>query len=219
MASAQNQHKVLSEAEVLKMMKQGVSSAQETIHLPVSSVRLLLHHFNWDLLALTDSYFTDEELTLKKAKCVENRTGTSVTDFSSLLCGKCLVDLDKTTIKHGPCGHAFCYSCSAEYLRQSIIKEGESLRIRCPTPTCSFLLEDDFVTNACSGDQSVLETYWSVVAKSYIERKKKHSQSARDMSAKTLFSWQIQAAVKFNAHVERNSVLNVPAPSIILFLA
>ena len=107
MASAHNQHKVLSEAEVLEMMKHDVSLAQATIYLPVSSVRLLLHHFKWDLLALTDSYFTDEELTMKMANCVENKTeASSVTDFSSLICSKCLGDLDKTIIKHGPCGHA-----------------------------------------------------------------------------------------------------------------
>jgi ariadne-1 len=172
MASAQNQHKVLSEGEVLKIMKQNVSSAQETIHLPVTSVRLLLHHFKWDLLALTDSFFTNEELTLRKANCVENKAKSSVTDFSSSICSKCLVDLDKTIIKHGPCGHAFCYSCCLEYLRQSIVAERKSLRIECPVPTCSFLLDDDFVTNACSSDQIVLETYWSLLVKSYIEKKK-----------------------------------------------
>ena len=158
MASAQNQHKVLSEGEVLEIMKQNVSSAQETIHLPVSSVRLLLYHFKWDLLALTDSFFTNEELTLRKANCVENKAKSSVIDFSSSICSKCLVDLDKTIIEHGPCGYAFCYSCCVEYLKQSIVAEGKSLRIECPVPTCSFLLDDDFVTNACSGDQSVLET-------------------------------------------------------------
>ena len=106
MASFQIHHEVLSETEVLKMMKHDVSLAQETICLPVSSVRLLLYHFKCDLLALTDSYLTNKELTLKMAKCVEIKTETSVTFFSPTICRKCLVDLDKTIIKHGPCGHA-----------------------------------------------------------------------------------------------------------------
>ena len=162
---------VLSENEVLEMMKKDINEAQNIVCLPVSTLRVLLDTFRWDSQALMDSYFANEKLTFEKARCVDPETIMPENDESLKTCAICFDDHEKSGIKHDTCGHAFCHSCWVEYLKQSIVSEGKSLRLECPMPKCAALLDDNFITKVLNQDQNILETYFSLLVKLYLDKK------------------------------------------------
>ena len=153
------------------MMTNEISEAQNIICLPVSTMRVLLDHFNWDSQALMNSYFTNEKLTFEKAKCPDPDAVIAVGEESLKICDICLDDLDKTSMTHDPCGHTCCHSCWLDYLKQSIVTEGKSLRLECPMSTCFVFLDDNFVKNICREFKPVLDTYWTLLATRYVEEK------------------------------------------------
>ena len=118
---------VLSENEVLEMMKEDINEALNIVCLPVSTLRVLLDTFRWDSQALMDSYFANEKLTFEKARCVDPETIMPENYESLKTFSICLDDQEKSGMKHDACGHAFCHSCWVEYLKQSIVSEGKSL--------------------------------------------------------------------------------------------
>ena len=65
--------KVLEVNEVLLLMKHDISDAQDIVGLPCSVLRVLLDYFNWDLQALMDGYFTNDQLMFKQAELFRSR--------------------------------------------------------------------------------------------------------------------------------------------------
>eukprot|EP00092_Neocalanus_flemingeri_P014342 GFUD01015470.1.p1 GENE.GFUD01015470.1~~GFUD01015470.1.p1 ORF type:complete len:399 (+),score=86.58 GFUD01015470.1:79-1197(+) len=169
---ARNLESVLSENEVLEMMKDEIKEAQNIICVPASTLRVLLDTFRWDSQAFMDSYFSNEKLTFEKANCVDPVTLIPVDEGIVKTCEICLDDLAKTDMKHDTCGHAFCFSCWVDYLRQSIVAEGKSLRLECPMLKCSAFLDGNFIEEVCKKDTNVSETYWRLLAKLYVDKKK-----------------------------------------------
>jgi ariadne-1 len=168
MASA----RVLDENEVIKLLKGDTREAQNIIGLPVTTLQVLLDTFRWDAQALMDSYFTNDEHTFEKAKCIDPESFIADLSEAPDACGICFDDLEKKGLTHATCGHVFCFSCWKDFLKQSIIEEGKSLRLECPMSNCSALLEDNFIVDICNEmDSSVLERYWSLLAKAYVEKK------------------------------------------------
>ena len=156
MASA----RVLDENEVIKFLKGDINEAQNIIGLPVTTLQVLLDIFRWDTQALMDSYFTNDEQTFEKANCIDPERIISEESLALDTCGICFDDLDKKGVTHATCGHVFCCSCWKDYLKQSIIEEGKSLRLECPMSNCSALLEDNFIVDICNEmDPNVLMRY------------------------------------------------------------
>eukprot|EP00092_Neocalanus_flemingeri_P018561 GFUD01020098.1.p1 GENE.GFUD01020098.1~~GFUD01020098.1.p1 ORF type:complete len:641 (-),score=120.73 GFUD01020098.1:46-1968(-) len=170
---------VLSQSDVLEMMKTDVEVVSGIMCLPVSTLRILLSHFKWDTQVLLDNYFSDEKGTFEKASCFDPRTIVLVSKDPTI-CEICFLDIDKDCFKLDSCGDVFCGVCWAAYFKQMIVADGKSVGLECPMTNCFSLIEDDFLTLACQTEPTVIDQFWKQQAKLYADKKRSLSRCPRE---------------------------------------
>jgi len=166
---------VLTQPEVRAMMEVDIAGVSDIMgQWPVETLRVLMDRFRWDSQSLLDSFFSDDQQTLRKAGCVDPDCVVPTTSPSTL-CGICFDSLggaEQSSHALASCGHTFCHACWADYLRQAVVEEGRALGIQCPMLDCPAFLTDSLVLEVCQGEHaSIADAFWRNLTKCYVDKK------------------------------------------------
>lgn len=170
-------------------MVECMTEVNEVIKLPLTTVRLLLHHFRWDKEKLMERFYDpdhQEELfrqahivnpfkkeTNAQARVTSSstiafrRTSSAAKPTYSETCAICCSPKSSTDLTGLECGHSFCVDCWRQYLKIKIMDEGIGQTIPCPSK-CDILVDDKLVLDLID-EQSVRQKYQHLITNSFVE--------------------------------------------------
>jgi len=162
----------LSPEEIIQAQKKAISEVSELLHITASNASNLIRHYQWKTEKLLAAYFDNPDKVIKEAGII-GATGHTHNDEGHRAqlsgVGECLIccdDVDATESCALTCEHRFCHSCWSSYLSLKI-KEGEVLRINCPSTNCRITVPDDVIKELVP--QDIYDKYLRFVTKSFVE--------------------------------------------------
>ena len=180
---------VLSPDRIVSYMVECMNEVNEVIKLPLTTVRLLLHHFRWDKEKLMVRFYDpdhQEELfrqahiinPFKKSSSGQAQSVTSQytprrqgsatrNPSNALTCVICCSVKSVNEITGLECGHSFCIDCWRQYLKIKIMDEGIGQTIPCPAK-CDILVDDKLVLDLID-ESSVRQKYQHLITNSFVE--------------------------------------------------
>lgn len=165
-------------------MVECIKEVNEVIKLPLTTVRLLLHHFRWDKEKLMERFYDPDhqDELFRQARIVNpfrNSTGqlqpcqrvqrvsSSTRSTLQQLCPICCAEKPQEQMTGHECGHSFCKDCWRIYLRIKIIDEGVGQTIPCPGK-CDILVDDKLVL-ALLNEENIIRKYQHLITNSFVE--------------------------------------------------
>jgi len=170
---------VLSTEKIMEHMVDCIQEVNNVIQIPVTTVRILLNHFNWDKEKLMERYYSDDQEAMfveakvvpPHKKIIDPSASTSRTRSAKMVtceCQICLLTLPKKEMTGLECGDMYCKSCWKEYLTTKIMDEGASQMIECPGSTCDILVDDQTVMNLVF-DSGIKRKYQQLITNSFVQ--------------------------------------------------
>lgn len=168
-----------------------IKEVNEVIRLPLTTVRLLLHHFRWDKEKLMERFYDPDhqeelfrqahvvnpfratqlqgQLSSSSQRAVRGQVSSSsstrtAADQTCVICCSIRPPNDVTGLE---CGHSFCIECWRQYLRIKIMDEGIGQTIPCPAK-CDILVDDKMVLSLIN-ESAVRRKYQHLITNSFVE--------------------------------------------------
>ncbi|CAF0955219.1 unnamed protein product [Adineta steineri] len=181
---------LMNEDDALKEMSKLIREANEIINLSSTTiVRLLLHHFNWDINTLTDRYWEDSDRLFRKLNIPNPNSSPSSIDYNPLsppsnieqnplsptssnsklvTCKTCYVDKPFNEFFSLPCHHQHCLTCWEFYLESAITSDSNIQKISCPS-RCNQIMNDEQIYKLLSNNERVKKRYQHILINTFIE--------------------------------------------------
>jgi len=161
---------VLSVEDVVNHMIESINEVYKVTQIPTTTIRILLHHFNWDKEKLMEKFYSeDQNKIFKEAQVLSPYRYIKPGNSSKSLreCGLCCLSLPLEMVFTGlDCGHFYCTECWIEYLTTKIMDEGASQMIECPG--CNIVVDDQTVMKLIT-DPMVKEKYQHLITNSFVQ--------------------------------------------------
>jgi len=161
---------VLSVEDVVNHMIDSINEVYKVTQIPTTTIRILLHHFNWDKEKLMEKFYSeDQNKIFKEAQVLSPYRYIKPGNSSKSLreCGLCYLSLPLEMVFTGlDCGHFYCTECWIEYLTTKIMDEGASQMIECPG--CNIVVDDQTVMKLIT-DPSVKLKYQHLITNSFVQ--------------------------------------------------
>jgi len=161
---------VLSVEDVVNHMIESINEVYKVTQIPTTTIRILLHHFNWDKEKLMEKFYSeDQNKIFKEAQVLSPYRYIKPGNSSKSLreCGLCCLSLPLEMVFTGlDCGHFYCTECWIEYLTTKIMDEGASQMIECPG--CNIVVDDQTVMKLIT-DPIVKEKYQHLITNSFVQ--------------------------------------------------
>ena len=147
------------------------AEVERTLQLPRATLSVLLHHFSWEKTALLDAILEDEKGIFRQVGLSDCLPNTKPNDDVLVACQICYSDIYQDKEAGSVCGHSFCRTCWLQYLTIQITIHTRSIGLQCPMTNCKSLVEEQFIWQILSKDEShVLARYKSLICTSYIQK-------------------------------------------------
>jgi len=161
---------VLSVEDVVNHMIESINEVYKVTQIPTTTIRILLHHFNWDKEKLMEKFYSeDQNKIFKEAQVLSPYRYIKPGNSSKSLreCGLCCLSLPLEMVFTGlECGDFYCTQCWIEYLTTKIMDEGASQMIECPG--CNIVVDDQTVMKLIT-DPIVKEKYQHLITNSFVQ--------------------------------------------------
>jgi len=161
---------VLSVEDVVNHMIESINEVYKVTQIPTTTIRILLHHFNWDKEKLMEKFYSeDQNKIFKEAQVLSPYRYIKPGNSSKSLreCGLCCLSLPLEMVFTGlECGDFYCTQCWIEYLTTKIMDEGASQMIECPG--CDIVVDDQTVMKLIT-DPIVKEKYQHLITNSFVQ--------------------------------------------------
>jgi len=161
---------VLSVEDVVNHMIDSINEVYKVTQIPTTTIRILLHHFNWDKEKLMEKFYSeDQNKIFKEAQVLSPYRYIKPGNSSKSLreCGLCCLSLPMEMVFTGlECGDFYCTQCWIEYLTTKIMDEGASQMIECPG--CNIVVDDQTVMKLIT-DPIVKEKYQHLITNSFVQ--------------------------------------------------
>jgi len=161
---------VLSVEDVVNHMIESINEVYKVTQIPTTTIRILLHHFNWDKEKLMEKFYSeDQNKIFKEAQVLSPYRYIKPGNSSKSLreCGLCCLSLPLEMVFTGlECGDFYCTQCWIEYLTTKIMDEGASQMIECPG--CDIVVDDQTVMKLIT-DPMVKEKYQHLITNSFVQ--------------------------------------------------
>jgi len=161
---------VLSVEDVVNHMIDSINEVYKVTQIPTTTIRILLHHFNWDKEKLMEKFYSeDQNKIFKEAQVLSPYRYIKPGNSSKSLreCGLCCLSLPMEMVFTGlECGDFYCTQCWTEYLTTKIMDEGASQMIECPG--CNIVVDDQTVMKLIT-DPGVKQKYQHLITNSFVQ--------------------------------------------------
>ena len=176
-------------------MAECIEEVNEVIQLPTTTVRLLLHHFQWDKEKLMERFYdpnyldelfrqarivnpfekslalqtqvSNSSYLLARRQISSSPTTNSLTAVTNQTCLICCSTKSFSEMASLECCHIFCIDCWRYYLTMKIMNEGIGQTIPCPAK-CDILVDDKTVLNVIK-NPAIRRKYQHLITKSFVE--------------------------------------------------
>jgi len=167
--------KILKPDEIMEDMMKAVREVHEVTQIPMTTVRILLHYFQWNQDKVISRYFSENPEAMFAEAGVLVPVSDEVPfnpDPSSAgeetFCEVCYLSLPMADmICLIQCGHVFCKQCWTDYFCFKINDDGSSLAFKCQMPGCQVLVDDQTVISLIKGQTKV--RYQQLVTNSFVQ--------------------------------------------------
>lgn len=167
----QQNYTILTEADIHQRQEDDVMRISTVLSITKVRASILLRYYNWSVSKVHDEWFADEEKVRKAVGFLE-RPVVEYPNASELTCGICFEAYPRDMIHAADCGHPFCGTCWAGYIRTAINDGPGCLMLRCPDPSCSAAIDQDMIiARLTSGEDK--EKYSRYFIRSYVEDNRK----------------------------------------------
>jgi ariadne-1 len=153
-----------------------VNEVSTLLDISEDEAQSILQHFKWDKEKLTDSYFSNPEkvrltcgLDLYSSNLLSHLTGPNGLS-GKFKCRICYDENDLSDSFSLGCGHPFCKSCFAEYLRNAITDGGSCITVKCPEHKCKQVVTKSIVHGMLNSEESC--KYDLYFTRDFIEKSK-----------------------------------------------
>ncbi|KAJ0980341.1 hypothetical protein J5N97_008596 [Dioscorea zingiberensis] len=162
---------VVTEMSLLTMQMEQLNIMKEILALPENSARILLINHRWDVRRILELFERKgkERLFSEAGVTLHENNGPSLSSQSTITCNVCFEDFSMDEVSMMSCGHYYCNNCWTEHF---IIKinDGESRRIRCMTPNCNAICNEEVVRKLLkSKSPDIASRFDRFLLESYIE--------------------------------------------------
>ncbi|CAN8315590.1 unnamed protein product [Cochlearia groenlandica] len=157
---------VLKEEDIRKNQRQDIERIANVLSVTESEAILLLLCYRWNVARVEEEWFSDEDRVRKSAgifKCLVLQV-----KGKKIKCGICFESCKRDEIETVSCGHPFCKACWSGYITVKINDGPGCLMVKCPEPSCSAMLGQDFVNKVITKEE-YKDKYYSYFLRSYVE--------------------------------------------------
>jgi len=165
---------VLSTEQIVQHMVDCIKQVNTVLHIPATTVRILLNHFKWDKEKLLERFYSDDQDTMfteahvvSPYKKPASKTKKSTPSQAQVTCDICCFEKHSSMMKSLECGHLYCTKCWTEYLTNKIVDEGASQMIECMQGSCNIIVDDQTVMNLIT-DARVKLKYQHLITNSFV---------------------------------------------------
>ncbi|XP_043693878.1 probable E3 ubiquitin-protein ligase ARI8 isoform X1 [Telopea speciosissima] len=167
----QQNYTILSEEDIRRHQEEDITTISMVLSISKAWSSILMRHYNWSTSKVHEAWFADEEKVRKAVGLLEQPIVEIPEKGKEITCGICFEINSLNKMAAAICGHLFCVSCWAGYISTSINDGPGCLMLRCPDPSCSVAIDQDFIDRFASNEEK--EKFSSYFLRSYIETNRK----------------------------------------------